>query len=164
MSLIRSKPRYVIIHDMSCVFSGIDQLKIDTKFSETKIARDYNWILNGQVDNNYHFIVERINTDYETLFGRPLNRMCIYDDIPDNINKRGIHVALAGKYNLVKPTLRFYQQMAYRCIAPLIYMFAIPMTNIYLHSEITTTDNLVCPGPFFRKNVFLGQLKTMRVR
>lgn len=164
LPIVRAKPRYIIIHDLQCMYHGIDQVKIDAKKSQMMKARDYNWILNGQPDVNYHFICEKIGKDYETLSGRPLGRMCQYPDIPDVYDTKAIHIAAMGRYSVIKPEMRFYQQMAYRPISSMMYLFGIPMTNIYLHHEISNDKKMACPGPFFDKKVLLSQIKVMRAK
>ena len=162
MPIFRAKPKYIVIHDLSCMYHGIDQVKVDAKKSQMNSARTYNWILNGDPDVNYHFVAERVGKDFETFVGRPISRMCAYDDIPDQITTKAIHIACMGVYSIVGPSNRFYQQLAYRAIAPWMFTFGIPITNIYTHGELTDDNKVVCPGPFFMKNKLMGHVKAMR--
>jgi hypothetical protein len=144
------------------MYPVIDKITIDDKTSQIYLSRLYNWIISGQSDLNYHFIVEKIGKDYETLLGRPLNRLCEYPDIKDDINSRAIHIGMIGKYDKQIPTPRFYQQIAYRIIAPYMYMLGIPVGQIYFHSEVSN-KNKTCPGTFFKKEDLLTRLKTLLV-
>lgn len=153
--------KYIIIHDLTCMFTGIDQAKHDSKKSQIGSLRGYNWILNGQMELNYHFIVEKIGRDYETVMGRPFHKLCVFNDIPSPYDMSSLHIAMAGHYKIMKPSKRFYMQMGYRAIAPLVKWFSISVNNIYLHSEVSTNKDIACPGPFFNKNVFLSSLKPM---
>jgi len=164
LPIARAKPKYIIIHDLNCMYQGIDQVKVDAKKSQMAKAREYNWILNGQADVNYHFVAEKIGKDYESLIGRPLNRMCKYDDIPDQYDTKGIHIACMGRYDIISPSQRFYQQVAYRIVAPMMFWFGIPIANVYLHHELSTNKDINCPGPFFIKDKFMAALKTMWIR
>jgi hypothetical protein len=164
LPIMRAKPKFIIIHDLTCMYHDIDQIKIDGKKSQTNIARTYNWVLNGQSDINYHFMVEKIGKDYETLIGRPINRLCQFDDIPDVYDTRAIHIACMGRYDTINADNRFYQQLAYRAIAPSMSTFGIPITNIYLHHEISNDKTITCPGPFFMKDKLMAKIKIMNAR
>ena len=164
MKIARAKPKYIIIHDVTCMYHGIDQVKQDMKKSQANKAREYNWILNGQPDVNYHFMAEKIGLDYESVVGRPLNRMCYYEDIPDQYDTKAVHICCMGKYTIVKPTQRFYQQVAYRVIAPMMFWFGIPIGNVYTHQEISTDKEMACFGLFFDKNVLISNLMAMKAQ
>ena len=164
LPIIRARPKYVIIHDLTCMYHDIDQVKVDVKLSQMNNARTYNWILNGQSDVNYHFVCERVGKDFETLVGRPMNRMCSFDDIPDQYDTKAIHIACMGRYSIIAPSNRFYQQLAYRSIAPWLHLFAIPISNVYLHHEISNNKDIACPGPFFMKDKLLSHIKPMLAR
>ena len=161
LPIIRAKPKYIIIHDLDCMYHDIDQVKMDAKLSQMNKARNYNWILNGKPDVNYHFVAERVGKDFETLIGRPINRMCKFDDIPNQYDTKAIHVACMGRYSIIAPTQRFYMQLAYRAIAPWLYTFGIPITNVLLHHEVSDSND-ACPGPFFMKNKLISAVKAMR--
>jgi hypothetical protein len=144
------------------MYPDIQKITIDNKSSQIYLSRLYNWIISGQSDLNYHFLVEKIGKDYETFLGRPINRLCEYNDIKDNINSRAIHIGMIGKYDKQIPTPRFYLQLCYRIITPYMYLFNIPGGQIYLHSELSDKHK-DCPGSFFKKSDLISRLKSISV-
>jgi len=165
LPLIRSRRfKFIIIHDLSCMLEGIDQIKLDSKIPQCSSVRTYNWILNGQTDVNYHFISERLGEDYETIIGRPINRLCEYNDIPEVYNSKAIHIACMGQLDDTNLSQRYYMQLAYRVIAPQLFIHSIPTTRIYLHSELSTDKDNACPGAFFMKDKLLNAVKAMLIR
>ena len=152
--------KYIIIHDLTCMFDGVDQAKIDEKKSQVGVLRSHNWIVNGQSDLNYHYVVETLRRDHETILGRPLNKWCEYDDIFPEYNA-SIHIGMVGKYSIMKPDMRYYQQIAYRVIAPAMALFRIPLANIKLHSHVSRDEHKACPGNFFDYNMLMAQMRPM---
>jgi hypothetical protein len=116
-------------------------------------------VLNGEFDLNYHFIVEKIKDDYETLFGRPLNAICEYDDIVSPYDA-AIHVGVMGNFNFDIPPERLYKQIAYRVLGPMMMYFRIDKSKILLHREVSS-DQAECPGTNFNKARLLSYVKTM---
>jgi len=162
--LAQYKFRYIVLHDTSCMFSGVSQVKIDDNKSQLHSLRDYNWILNARTEVNYHFVVEKIGNDYESLIGRPLNYLCQYDDIPLIYNERAIHVCLMGSYSIIKPKPRYYQQLVYRVISPLMFHHRITSMNIVTHQDISTNEELKCPGELFNMDEFRQKVTLMKIR
>lgn len=143
--------RYIIVHDFTCQFDSIDKTRIDNKTSQMQGARVYNWMFNKEWELPYHFVCEKIGLDVETFMARPLCYYCEYPDIPDQY-LNSIHIALAGDYNIIAPTQRVYQQLAYRSISSMVRWFNIKLNQVYLHWEVSTNKDLHCPGDFFRKD------------
>ena len=153
--------RFVIIHDISCQFEHMTEFYKDTPKFQTGKLRAYDFVLNSQNDLNYHFIVEKVNDDYESMVGRPLSAECNYPDIPSPFD-RSIHVCLMGNYSLETPMQRFYQQLAYRVVGPILKVFHMSFDRIKLHSEVSKKFPS-CPGKLFNKDVFIALLKAMIV-
>jgi len=145
------------------MYPEIEKVSIDSKLPQTFSSRLFNWIISGQSDLNYHYMVERVGQDYESFLGRPLDRLCIYKDIPDQINSRAIHIGMIGKYDKQIPTPRFYLQIAYRIIIPNMHLFGIPYGNIYFHNDLSEKHK-ECPGLFFKKSLFMSKLKSLPIR
>lgn len=159
---LNQKVKYLIIHDLHCVYDGIEDARNDTMKSQINKMRSYNWILNGEPDLNYHFVIETINKVPETFMARPLHRKCEYDDIPSAYDY-AFHIGLVGDYEILMPNQDFYMQMAYRCITPIMFWFKIPMDHVLTHAEITTNDNNKrCPGNLLNMNKLRSAIQAMR--
>jgi len=163
MPLMKKKAKYIIIHDLTCMFQGIKQIKSDSNKSQISDIRKYNWVLNAQRDVNYHFMIEKMKKEYQTVLGRPLNRLCEYSDIPLNINEAAIHVAVVGIFNATKGTNELYNQIVYRTIGPFTYQ-KIPLGNIRMHHEVTTDKKIICPGTMLKKPDILNKISSMSPR
>jgi len=145
---------YLIIHDLSCSFSGYDEFNIDIPKSQTNRLRAADLQINKQLDLNFNFIIERIGDDFEILIGRPMSAMCEYKDIPRNINDNAIHIGMMGNFKFYIPEARFYRILAYRIITPLIQMSRINRTRILTHDEVSEVSQkkVECPGRLFEKD------------
>ena len=156
------KFRYIIIHDFSCQFANVPVAKIDNGKENTQKLTMYNWVFNSQYELPYHFVCEKIGDDYETFMARPFCYYCEYKDIPDQY-LNSIHVAIAGDYNLIAPTQRAYQQMAYRSIASILRWYQMNINNVLMHYEISTDKECKCPGHFFKKSLLVSAMKQYSV-
>jgi hypothetical protein len=152
--------KHIIIHDLSCRFSGLDGAKVDTKKSSIAHLRNYNWIFNDEFDLPFHFVCEKIGQDFETIMATPLCYKCVYDDIPSEF-EAAVHIAFAADYSVVKPEQRIYQQAGYRAIASVMRWFKLPFGHIYLHREVSQDKENACPGNFFDKNRLMAAIKPL---
>lgn len=155
---IKRKFKYIIIHDTNCIFPHLDYTQVDDPKPKVSALRAYNLIFNKQYDLNYHFLCEYVTTDYETFVGRPLYRLCEYKDMPD-LYQNGIHVCVFGNYNIINGQQRMYQQLAYRVLAPMMFWFRIPISNVVLHNQISSNKEIKCPGSQFDYNKMINNLK-----
>ena len=156
--------RYIIIHDVSCNFDGLTEFYVDSPVSQVGKLRSADYIMNGEADINFHFVIEKIKDDYEVSLGRPMSAMCNYDTIPENINRQAIHIGAVGHFNYKIPDDRFYQQMAYKIVSPLMQMYGIPKSRIYTHSEMASADSdVTCPGRLFDKQKLIAVTNQMVV-
>jgi hypothetical protein len=151
---------YIVIHDYSCRFTTLDKARVDDRKLSVQPVRAYNWVFNNEYEMPYHFVCEKINDDYETIMCTPLSAYCSYPDI-DSKYKASVHICAAGNYNLISPEQRAYQQLGYRSVASIMRWFAIPISNIKFHWEISTDSKLHCPGDFFKKHTFLANIKQL---
>lgn len=159
---INIKPRYIVIHDINCEFDGLAEFQTLSNQFRTGKLRDTNFLFNAEFDLNYHFVVEKVLDDYETVVGRPLWAVCEHEDIVSPYDK-AFHVLMLGNFNDINPDDRFYRQMAYRAVSPLMVMFRIPIGNIVLHSEISNSkDKVQCPGSLFSIDKLTSQLKSLK--
>ena len=106
--------------------------------------------------------------EYGSIFKE---RFKIFDEYQEKIKKlldikspfdRSIHICLMGNYSLEVPVQRFYQQLAYRVVGPIIKVFHMNLDRIKLHSEVSK-DFPKCPGKLFNKDVFIALLRSMFV-
>ena len=151
------RPRYIIIHNANCLLEYNDpKTTIDTK------KQQYQWTKYIHVnqlklsDINYHFIVDKLNNDYEIFVGKPLHSYCIFEDI-DDMYLESIHIAVMGDYNEDMANKRLYDVLAYRLINPLLYWFHLDKNKVKLHSEVSK-EEINCPGEFFFKEVLMSSI------
>ncbi len=157
------KYKYIIIHDTTCSFENYEMLTLDTKKSQTNDARTYQWIINGYHDLNFHFMVERVGEDYETILCRPLDRLCEFPDIP-SVYSYAIHVCVMGNFNYEKAPQRLYDHLIYRILGPQSFWFRIQPSNILFHSDVSTEEKNQCPGIMFDKARLMAKYKTLAPR
>lgn len=162
MKLRKKRPKYIIIHDTKCSFESLDEFRIDKKKFQMAKLRVSDYIINGNVELQYHFVVEKIEMDYESNIARPLNLLSEFDDIISPYAEQSIHVLLMGNYDYDIPSARYYKQVSYRVLAPMMSTFIINPSNVLLHSDISTNKSKECPGTFLDKNILINNLKTMR--
>ena len=158
---IRKRFRYIILHDATCQFEGITELMHDTQKYQIGKMKSSNFILNAEFELPYHFVVDKIMDDYETIVARPLFARCEYDDIRPPY-EHSIHIGTVGDFHGENPGERYYQQIAYRIVIPMMKTFRIPPSNILLHHEISESEES-CPGPYFRKELLMAYVKSWKV-
>jgi hypothetical protein len=157
MKIRRKTIKWIVVHD-TAEFSEQPQTEIDNTIYQYRYL--YNDVLEKKVgDVNYHYVIERINEDYVPIVTRPISFLCDWPDIPDEINKRAIHVAALGNYNFKVPEKRLYEIMAFKVINPIIKLASITPQKVKLHREISSNKDLQCPGDFFQKNVLIAMLR-----
>jgi len=155
------RPKYIIIHDVSCMAQESAILRLDNAKPQTNDLRIWNYTKDMVPDLNYHFIVEKIKEDYEVLLGRPFAVHCDYTDIKSPFNF-AFHICIMGNFSYDIPEVRLYQKICYNILSPLMRLYKINADKIYLHSELTD-DEINCPGDFFDKQRLLNYLKSMRI-
>jgi hypothetical protein len=156
---VKQPPRYIIIHDTGKDVLPEPEMSVDNQKYQVGKLRAQNMVINGEFDLDYHYVVDRINDDYEAVVCRPLNALCEYDDIKSQYNA-AIHVAVIGNYDYDIPQERLYQCLAYRVIGPLLWMFKLDKSRILLHSEVATSE-FGCPGSNFDKQRLISYVKTL---
>lgn len=108
-------------------------------------------------DVNYHYVIDKIKEDYYPIVTRPIAYLCDWPDISADINKRAVHVAVMGSYDFKVPVTRLYEILAFRLLNPMLKLFAIPPSKIKLHRDVSSNEDLSCPGEFFNE----GKLITL---
>jgi len=161
LPVARRRFRYIIIHDVVCQFDGIHELLTDSSKYQIDKMKSSNFILNAEYELPYHFVIDKIGDDYATLVARPLFARCEYDDIKPPYDHT-IHIGTVGDFHNENPGERYYQQLAYRVVIPMMRTFFIPPSNIVLHHEISEAEEL-CPGPYFRRDLLMSYVKSWKV-
>ena len=62
-----------------------------------------------------------------------------------------------GSYDFKVPVVRLYEILAFRLLNPMLKLFAIPPSKIKLHRDVSSIEDLSCPGDFFNE----GKLITL---
>lgn len=156
LNIRKTKVQYVILHHTWCQYP-IPELKMDN--AQYQMPKLYKQVMEQKIaDVNYHYVLEQVKDDFITNVCRPFVSLCDYPDIHPNINRKGLHVALLGNYDVDLPDKRAYEVLAYRLLSPFMKMFSLSPSRIYLHSEISDEEES-CPGEFFSKEVIISFIK-----
>ena len=153
--------KYIVLHDMSCMFDGMTEFYNDSKKFQTGFLRSNNFIMNNQYDLNYHFVAEMVNDDFESIIGRPMFSLCEYPDIKSPFDM-ALHIGIMGNFDYTGPTARTYKQLAYRILVPLMHAFKLKVGRIKLHHEVSD-DEHACPGTFFKRDELMAAINSMKV-
>lgn len=164
LSMRRRPVKYLIIHHTAELYPQ-EAARIDN--SKYQINSLFNGVLEDKSpDINYHFVLDKIKDDYVAVTCRPFVTLCEWNDISDDINNAALHIALLGSYDFKVPEKRAYEVLAYRIVNPLLKMFGLPQsdTRILLHSEVSSDEDLSCPGEFFDKAILISMVKRFVMR
>ena len=157
LTIRRQSPKWIIIHHTAEMYEN-PEARIDN--SKYQLPGIFNGVLElKQGDVNYHYVIEKIKEDYVATVMRPFPYLCEWPDIPDDINKRSIHVSLLGDLDFQIPPLRAYQILAYRVVNPMLKLFGMSVNKIKLHKEVSTDSEVYCPGEFFDKDRLIAQVR-----
>jgi hypothetical protein len=162
LKIRRMTVKWIILHDTIELYDR-PEIEIDTpKYQYPILVKSA--MEKAQVDLNYHYIMEKVSDDYIAIATRPITHLCEWDDIDPNINNRSLHIAILGNYNYKVPENRLYNVLAYRVVSPLMKIYALSENRIKLHSEVSSNNDLVCPGEFFDKGLFLASVRRYWIR
>lgn len=142
----RQSVKWIIIHHTAEMYDN-PEARIDN--SKYQLPGIFKGVLErNQGDVNYNYVVEKVKQDYIAIATRPFPYLCEWPDIDNNINKRAIHIALLGNYDLKIPAKRLYDILAYRLLNPMMKMFNLKPNKIKLHKEVSDDKETYCPGEF----------------
>ena len=145
----RQSVKWIIVHHTAEMYPQ-PAARIDNASFQTQQL--YKGVLEDKTgDVNYHYVVEKIKDDYYPIVTRPFVYMCDWPDIPNDINNRAIHVALLGSYDFKVPEVRLYEVLAFRLLNPMLKMFHLSPSKIKLHRDVSTDEDLTCPGDFVER-------------
>jgi hypothetical protein len=143
----RQSVKWLIVHHTAEMYHQ-PEAKIDNaKFQMPALVSGVH--IQKQGDINYHYVIDKIKEDYWPIVTRPIAYKCEWDDIHPDINNRAVHIAVLGSYDVKVPITRLYEVLAYRLLNPMLKLFAIPPSKIKLHRDVSSNEDLSCPGDFF---------------
>ena len=146
LMLRRQSVKWIIIHS-TIEACDLPNAKIDNaKYQTPSLFKSV--LEKKQGDVNYHYVIEKIEEDYIPIVFRPFPYLCEWDDIPNDINNRALHVALLGSYDFKIPTKRCYEILAYRLLNPFMKMYGLSPSRIKLHKDVSNDKEITCPGDF----------------
>ena len=161
MDIRRQSVKWIIIHHTAEIYD-IPSARIDnSKFQLPALTKGV--LEKKQADINYHYVIDKIKEDYMPIACRPISYLCDWEDIPNDINNRAIHISLLGSYSFKIPEKRCYEILAYKLLNPMLKLFHLSPNKIKLHSEIST-EKTDCPGEFFDKAVMIGMVRKFVVK
>ena len=142
----RQTVKWIIIHHTAEMYPQPGARVDNPSFQLPKL---YNGVLEDKTgDINYNYVIERIKEDFHPIVTRPFVYLCDWPDIPKDINNRAIHVALLGSYDFKVPEKRLYEILAFRILNPMLKMFHLSPSKIKFHRDVSTSDDISCPGDF----------------
>ena len=164
ISRFTTRPKYIIIHDTNCLSHADSTLNVDSPDTAIGSLKIKNIAQDSLKDINYHYVVDKIGNDYEILIGRPMNSLCDHKETIEPQYEFSIHVIYLTDLNVEVPETRFYQILAYKCLAPLIRMLKIggdPKNVIRFHDEVKTKSfgETKCPGDFLARELLIAQTR-----
>jgi hypothetical protein len=162
LTIRRGKPQWIILHHTSELYVN-PAAKIDNpKFQLKALSKG---VLDlKQADVNYHYVIDKIEEDYQPIICRPFVYLCDWDDIAPSINNRAIHVALLGNYDFKIPEKRLYEILSYKILNPMLKMFALTQGRIKLHRDVSSNKELTCPGDFIDEAMIEATVRRFLVK
>lgn len=148
LNIRRQTVKWIIVHHTAEYYERPEN-KIDNPIYQMQSIFD-GVLEKKDGDVNYHYVIERIKEDYVAIVTRPTVYLCDWDDIPFNINRRAVHVAVLGSYDLKLPEKRLYDILAYRVLNPMLKIYGLAPSRIKFHREVSTGE-ITCPGEFLDK-------------
>lgn len=157
-----TKPIWLVIHHTVCQYANTASAIDSPKYQYGDIVN--NAIASKQPELNYHYVIDKIKEDYQVITARPFVFECDYPDIPEFKNKKALHVAFMGNYDLKIPEARLYEVAAYKVITPLMKIFSISPNKLVTHAEISDDEDQSCPGDFFDMDRLITQARRFLVK
>jgi hypothetical protein len=162
LDIRRKSVKWIIVHHTAEIYEFPESRIDNNKYQMPGI---YAGVLEKkQGDVNYHYVLDKIKGEYNCIACRPIVYLCDWPDIPADINKRAVHVALMGSYDYKVPEKRMYEILAFRLLNPMIKLFGISPNRIKMHYEVTKDKDLSCPGDFINKDVIIAMTRRYVVK
>ena len=151
----RKKIKWIILHHTVELYPAPEARVDNAKFQLPFLYN--NAIEQKKFEINYNYVIEKVKNDYQVITTRPFTYLCDWDDIKPDINERAAHIALLGSYDFKIPEIRLLEVLSYKILNPLLKMFAIPPSRIKLHRDVSSNEELTCPGDF----IDIGRIQTL---
>jgi len=162
LTIRRQTVRWIIVHHTAELYDNPESRVDNAKYQMPGLFKGV--LEKKQGDVNYHYVIDKIKEDYAPIIARPHVYLCEWDDIPADINNRAIHVALMGNYDFKVPEKRCYEILAYKVLNPFLKMFRLSPAKIKFHNEISSDEDLSCPGAFVDKETIIAQVRRFVVK
>jgi hypothetical protein len=153
-------PSHIVIHHTAEFVNDVPKFKFDNSRSQAHKYIDYNFNVLHNKETRYHFLVDKIDNDYQIVVSQPLLTECVFEDV-DSKHYTDIHIATVGNYDLDIVPTRLYKVLSYRLLSPLMRLFYLQEKDILFHSTISS-EKTSCPGKFFEMDKLLNQLRSVR--
>jgi hypothetical protein len=69
-----------------------------------------------------------------------------------------------GNYSFTVPEKRLYEVLSYRLLNPMLKQFGISPNKIKLHNEVSSNDDLTCPGDFVDRAVIESMVRRFVIK
>ncbi len=137
-------PEYIILHH---------SLTKDSKTVSWDPIRQYHLGL-GWDDIGYHFGIELVNTHYEIITGRAMNKYGAHCKV-GGMNNKSLGVCFVGNFDLMEPIEKQWEA-GLNLVRSLIEVFQIPKWKVQGRRDYATYKT--CPGKLFNVGKFVLDL------
>ena len=158
----RKSIKWIILHHTEELYPS-PEAKIDNSKFQLPFLYN-NAIEQNSPDINYHFVVEKIKDDYHVITTRPFVYLCEWTDISNDINERAAHVALLGSYDYKIPEIRLMEVLSYKLLNPMLKMFGLSPSRIKLHRDVSSNEDLTCPGDFVDRDKIISLVRRFVIK
>ena len=154
-------PKYIILHHTAELPINQAGLKFDDQKFQLGKLELLNYSMTQDPNLKYHFVIDRVGSDFYPIVSRPLFTDPGWEDILPQY-QRSIHIGIVGDYDHDIPMTRMYSILSYRLLFPLMRMFSIPDENVLLHKVVSEIPDLVCPGELFDMHKLRSIMRSYR--
>ena len=158
----RQSVKWIIVHHTAEMYPNPEARIDNAKYQMPALWKGVMEQKTGDV--NYHYIIEKVKEDYIPIVARPFVYLCDWPDIDLNINNRALHVALLGSYDFKVPVKRMYEILAFRLLNPFMKMYGLSPAKIKFHNEVSSIEDLSCPGDFLDKAVLISMVRRFVIK
>jgi len=153
-------PRYIVIHH-TAEMTDNPRFKFDNPKFQAGTYIDHSFKQLHKPETMYHFLVDKVATDFHVIVSQPLLTKCEYSDLKPEYHG-AVHVGLIGNYDQDLPPTRLYRVLAYRLLNPIMRMFYLNNKSIVFHSTISDDDSVTCPGEFIEMSKLINQVQAVK--
>ena len=156
LTIRRQTIKWLVVHH-TIEFYEIPSAKIDTaKYQMPAIFKGV--LERKEADVNYHVVIEKVKEDYIPIIARPFPYICEYPDIHADINKRALHIAMLGSYDVKIPNIRLLEVLTYKVLNPFMNIFKLSTNKVKFHRDVSDQD-ISCPGDFVSYEKVMSLIK-----